>query len=381
MKDDIDALTEKIELTQFLTPHQITKIIEEAVKIGIANGNSSGAYQAKVEISTLLDAIGGLNKDMEILGTEWVCPDCSRPWIGRNTCVCGYIIKGVLPGGNYTLLKMIDLGAVTGTCGNYQCGHPIRYEFHIKHIETGAKHVLGSVCVQNFLGNHDLINVALSLMARLKTPLDKQNKSQKAWDICGHIIERLRKIDPKQVYTFHEQKYGEKIQQRKSGITLKKAKQLVDEWSTENDFEELFRKVEMYNIDIVKKAKDQEKERKKFQFKWKSLLLFKKWDNRGGSSDFIQNCLDELEETGTLSTGKQNALYDDYELYWNIRKGDLSGHPINKEMEWLLSHAKKCRGYFFISLAIKLFKYGSLSDGQIGAMKKGCMQCGMRYTE
>ena len=90
--------------------------------------------------------------------------------------------------------------------------------------------------------------------------------------------------------------------------------------------------------------------------------------------------MEELEENQTLSIGKQQALKYDFDLYWSLRKGEYHGDN-SPEMKWLAEHAKVCGNYFMLNLAMKLHRYGYLTERQIAAMKRGCMKCGRKPNE
>lgn len=371
MTDESESLRESIELTNFLTTEQIEQIISRAV-----NEVRPGDYQAKVEIQFLMDELAkrGLKAEnrFEAAGSEWTCPKCNRKLVGVGKCPCGHINPTVLPKGTYEFLYEADLGSPKGSCKNYGCGHPIRFEEHVRHLETGLEFVVGNVCVERILGEHDLVKVATSLLARISGRVDKLSKAAKCKAICGSVLQRVRELDPRGWFTEDEQRFLEAIEGAKSGLTLKKAEELRDKWTAERVSE----------LEARVRARKGQEPRGEGKDRWLEFLHYKR-QNRPQAKDFWDNCISAAEKDGAPTSGQRNALQAEYDRFWKIAGGDETVlEPLEGLAKWvarrMLKHSAKCRSYFHVGLLEQLLTGGRLTDGQLAALDQGCRMC--RWT-
>lgn len=354
--NDADAIKESIELHRFLSDKQIEEILDLAVST-----NAVGTYEGRIEIQTLLDA---LNTKGIHLSNEFTLEED----------------QGEIPKGTYEFLYEIDLGEVSGRCQNYGCGHHIRYEEHIRHKESGREFVVGNVCVANLLGEHDLLKVAVSLLAKISNKVDKLNKAEKIKKILGTIPEAIRDIDPDRWFTKDEQKFFDKVDKARSGITIKQAEEIVDTWTEANKFIDL-EKMITARKEENKQTKGEARERIK---SWNDFLYYKQWENkrRDFHSDFILNCIEDLKVHDQLSPERQNTLQAEKDIYDRIRAGDITlmkniaDAETIKYMTHMLIHIQECDSYFFISILTQATKKKSMSPGQMTAVReRGCGKC------
>jgi len=354
--NEADEIKESIEINTFLTKEQIEKIIEMAV----AN-RADGTYEGKVEIQTLLDA----------MNAQGVVVDNQFHFAGDN----------VMPTGTYKLLKEVDLGGVDGKCESYGCGHPIRFEEHLLHVESGRRFIVGNVCVTKLLGEHELLKVAVSLLAKVSRRVDKLNKAKKIQELLGKLPDMMKARDPDRLFTKKEQKFFDDVAAAKSSITIKRAEEINQKWdlSALTDLEEKVKKEKQDKM-ITKVNKRREIE------EWLEFLYYKHWENKRKNfhSDFILNCIEELKVHDSLSASRKAQLKEEKELYTKIRYGrpDLM-IPINDResrevISAMLNHMldNDCDSYFYISVITQAQTRGSLSPGQIGAVKnRECSKC------
>jgi hypothetical protein len=372
--DEVQELTEQIELTKFLTTKQISEILALAI-----NKAPTGNYQAKVEITVLMDELRkrGLSMDnkFSIDGTKWTCPKCSRELTGVAQCPCGYVNEKVIPKGTYEFLYEVDLGGVFGTCENYGCGHPIRFQEHIMHVETGRNYIVGNVCVGHILGEHDLIKIAISLLARCSHVVERQNKSQRCEEICGEVLREVVQIDPKHWFTKPEYLFMHAIAEAQSKLTLKKAEELRVKWTPEA--------ISQLRYDVEQRETEEKKgplEKSAEQGKWLSFLEYKIRRSKGRDSDFLKNCLSATKSQGQPTSGQRNALHSEFERFWRILEGDtevLKGLPISVQYiaEKMMKHLKTCQTDFHISLLEQVLDKKELTERQFMALKEGCKAC------
>ena len=210
-KEKVEKIKEEIKLRDYLTEGQIRRIVGMAIKT-----RSGGEYHAKVPLQTLMD---------ELLRHQVNAPQF------KKDIEC--IDEKALPSGTYTLIEVNDLGRVGNHCecaGNTpdsKCNHPIRFEFTVMHTDTKRKFVVGSVCIHQVMGEHRLIDVALLLLKKISNRVTKNNKSLRCDEICGDILREVKKVDPNRWFTYEEYKFLYRIENRQSGITLKKAKEFA----------------------------------------------------------------------------------------------------------------------------------------------------------
>jgi hypothetical protein len=375
--DDIQEMTEQIELTKFLTTKQISDIIKLAV-----NKAPTGNYQAKVEIKVLIDELQKRGLPMvnkfSIDGSAWVCPKCSRSMVGSAQCPCGFVNDKVIPRGTYEFLYEVDLGGVYGSCDNYGCGHPIRFEEHILHIETGREYVVGNVCVGHILGEHDLIKIAISLLARCSNIVERQNKAQRCDEICGEVLREVVQIDPKHWFTKPEYLFLEAIKGAQSKVTLKKAEELRSKWTPEA--------ISQLRYDVKQRDEEDKKgplEKSAERDKWLIFLEYKMRRSKGKDGDFLSNCLSATKSQGQPTSGQRNALRSEFDLFCRILEGDtevLKGLPVLVcyIAEKMMKHLKTCQTDFHISLLEQVLYNKELTERQFMALKEGCKRCGWK---
>lgn len=346
---DTDELKETIELTDFLSTEQIKDLVNRAVR------DTPKGYEARLEIGLLVDALRTRGFDVQ-----------NRFKAEGNS---------VIPKGTYEFLYENDLGEPTGTCGNYGCGHPIRYEEHIRHIESGREFVVGNVCVERLLGEHDLIRVATSLLARMSGKVERLNKAARCRQICGPILELVEVIDPNQWFTRPDHAFLEAIKEGRSGPTLKMAEELRAKWTPE----------------AIQHLREQVAGRKHLSHPdantdgWMTFLTYKK-QSRPQAADFWNNCISATERDGTPTTGQVHALQGEFDRFWKITKGDESVLERLEEesglTRWMarkmLGHSAKCRSLFHIGLLEQLLTGGRLTDNQLAALDQGCRMCGWK---
>jgi hypothetical protein len=372
--DDIQEMTEQIELTKFLTTKQVSDIVALAVRKA-----PTGNYQAKLEITVLMDELRKRGLQLEnkfsIEGSKWTCPKCSREMMGVARCPCGYVNEKIIPKGTYEFLYEVDLGGVFGVCGNYGCGHPIRFLEHIMHVETGKNYIVGNVCVGHILGEHDLIKIAISLLARCSHIVEKQNKSQRCDEICGQVLREVVQIDSKHWFTKAEYLFLEAIKGSQSKLTLKKAEEFKAKWTPEA-IVQLKKDVEQRDIEEKKGPLEKSAEREK----WLVFLEYEKRRRKGRDSDFIDNCLSATKNQGQPYPGQRNALRGEFERFWRILEGDtevLKGLPVLVcyIAEKMMKHLKTCQTDFHISLLEQVLDKKELTERQFMALKEGCKRC------
>jgi len=377
MPNEAEELRETIELTNFLTTKQVEDILNIAIKRA-----PTGNYEAKLEIKSLIDELSrrGLSLDskFEVEGTSWKCPKCERMLTGVAKCPCGHVNETIIPKGTYEFLFEQDLGRVSSYCQNYACGHPIRFEEHILHVETGKRFIVGNVCVQHILGEHDLVKIAISLLAKCSRKVEKLNKAKKCDDICGDILRKVVETDPKHRFTKPEFLFLDAIENAQTKVTIKKAKEFAEKW-TDNDIDELKKKV----IEEAEHEKKSQYKRNEETEDWIRFLRYKKDRHKDRDSDFWENCLEVTEREGRPTAGQRNAIQGEFERYKKIIIGDASvlgdlPSTVKYMAEKMLSHASQCQSYFHIGLLEQLLTRGDLSEKQISTLKSGCRKCNWR---
>jgi len=370
---ETEELKETIELTRFLTTEQIERIVDMAVTVG------PSGYEAKVEIKFLLDELAkrGLkvSNRFEVAGTDWKCPKCGRVLVGVAKCPCGHVNTTVIPKGTYEFLYENDLGVPRGNCQNYGCGHPIRFEEHIQHLETSREFVVGNVCVGRILGEHDLIRVALSLLARMSGRVDKLSKARKCRDICEPVLQHVTEIDPEGWFTKEEHQFFEAMMEARSGLTLKKAEELRDKWTPD-----ALRK--LADMAASRGAAERDIRSDDDRGRWLTFLGYKR-QSRPQAKDFWDNCISATERDGWPTTGQRQALQAESERFWKIAGGDESVlEPLEGLVKWvarrMLRHSARCKNYFHVGLLEQLLTGGRLTDNQLKALDDGCRMCGWK---
>jgi hypothetical protein len=377
VEDTVEELKEEIELTKFLTTKQIAEIIELAVKKA-----PTGNYQAKVEMTVLMDELRKRGLQVEnkfsIEGSKWKCPKCNRELTGVAKCVCGFVNEKVIPKGNYEFLYEVDLGGVEGICENFGCGHPIRFEEHIMHVETNRHYVVGNVCVGHILGEHDIIKIAISLLSRCSKIVEKQNKARRCDEICGEVLRKIEEIDPKHWFTQPEYLFLDAIDGARSKLTLKKAEEFRDKWTPD-------RLVELQKL-VEQRAQDEKKtplEQTLTKERWLTFLEYKIRRNKGSESDFFANCVAVTKKDGIPTPRQRNALESEFKVFWRILEGDadlLRGLPISVFYiaDKMMKHVKACQTDFHISLIYQVLERKELTEKQFVALKEGCKRCGWK---
>jgi len=374
MMNQADKIKETINLNKFLSATMIEKIIDMSIKNDAAVG-----YRGRLEVQTLLDA---LNQDKAGSFTN------AFPYAGANAVIEGDNID-LMPKGTYEFLYEEDLGAPVGNCHNYHCNHPIRYAEHIRHMESGREFIVGNVCLINLLGEHDLLLIAVSLLSRISNRIDQRRKISEICDLVGDTLCDIHMADPLHKLTPNE---GEFLKQLNKGsgslLTLKRAQEIKDQWPTEkiNELSENIR-------NLVKAAEDtaseDQKSKKKETLAWITFLKFKDYDNKRREilSDFIQNCLDDIEIHGSLAETRKSSLKSEKALYDRVRSADptlIIDVPVEEDryfLAHLMNHVKTCDSYFYISVVLSAMHFKSLTPGQKNALTTKSCKCGFKIPE
>jgi hypothetical protein len=343
---EAEQLKESIELTDFLSTEQIRKILSMAIKHG------PEGYEARLDIQLLMDELRArglsVTNRFEVKGND------------------------AIPRGTYEFLYENDLGAPNGTCENYGCGHPIRYEEHIKHIESGREFVVGNVCVERILGEHDLIRVATSLLARMSGKVERLNRAARCKAICGDVLKEVIKLDPTGRFSRPERVFLEAIESGKSGPTLKMAEELKAKWTPEA--------ISRLKIDVAEWTHRSHPDANTDG--WMTFLTYKK-QTRPQSRDFWDNCVEAVNRNGVPTAGQQSALHDEFERFWKMARGDETVlEPLQGVFKYfglkMLRHTAKCGSYFHIGLLEQLLEGRDMSWKQIEALNQGCRMCGWK---
>lgn len=355
--NEADQIKETIDLQKYLTRDQIEEIIDMAIDYNPYKGK--GSYEGKLSMKLLRDALYTQGHEFE-----------NQFSFNGNE---------VIPKGSYELIDEIDLGAPVGKCENYGCGHPIRFEEHIRHKESGRTFIVGNVCVTKLLGEHDLIQIAVSLLSKISRQLDRLNKAKKIEEILGDLPETLKKIDPEGKFTHTERIFFRSVEMAQSKITIKQAQEIKQRWPLDK-FTELIIKVRQ-----EKEMTNMEKgEKKEYIQQWSDFLSYKQYENRRQhvNSDFIENCIEDLKVHDDLSQHRKETLQVEKDVYDRIRRADpellipINGKDTRLVMAKMLNHLKECSSYFYTSLLISGNYYSNLTPGQIGAVKnKPCIKC------
>lgn len=349
MPEETGELKETIELSDFLTNEQIKRIVDAAVK------DTPKGYEARLEIGILIDALAEQDHGRQRLSNRFESEG-----------------NAVIPKGTYEFLYENDLGDPSGSCENYGCGHPIRYEEHIRHVETGREFVVGNVCVGRILGEHVLIKVATSLLARMSNKVDRLSKASRCRQICAPILELVNIIDPNQWFTRPEHAFLEAIKEGRSGPTLKMAEEMRVKWTPE----------------AIQHLREQVSERNALAHPdantdgWLTFLTYKK-QTRPNSTGFWDNCVEAVNRNGVPTMGQQSALHAEFDRFWKITRGDdhvldgLEGvfYYVGSKF---LKHSAKCGSYFHMGLLEQLLEGRNLTNKQLDALVDGCHMCGWK---
>lgn len=343
---ETDELKETLELTDFLTAEQIEQIVSQAIR------TTPSGYEARLEIGLLVDALKARGVDVE-----------NRFESAGNE---------VIPKGTYEFLYENDLGEPLGSCQNYGCGHPIRFEEHIRHIESGREFVVGNVCVERILGEHDLVQIAISLLARMSGKLDRMSKADKCMKICGTALRLVVEADPNHWFTGDEYEFWKAIQGCKSSLTLKKAEEFKAKW-TPVAFSHLAEQVTQRKLLANPDANTEG---------WMNFLTYKK-QTRPNSTGFWDNCIEAVQRNGVPTVGQQSALHAEFKRFWAMARGDETVlEPLQGVFKYfglkMLKHSAKCGSYFHIGLLEQLLEGRDLSWKQVEVLAHGCHMCGWK---
>jgi hypothetical protein len=397
MENEADKIAATISLKRFLPLEVIEDIVEMAIKTDAAKG-----YTGRLEMQTLLDALRSRIRNPEMFDNKfpytggpiiWTCPNNHQNATFNHKCIsCGYINEDpdLLPHGTYELLYEEDLGAPVGTCQNYHCGHPIRYAEHIRHIESGREFVVGNVCLLNLLGKHDLLLIAVSLLSKISDRIDHHRRIKEIENMVGHILKKIHISDPLHKLTPAEGEFYKQLQ-KGSGtlLTMKRAQEIKNNW-TDGNIEKLSTTV----IDLTRAQEaattDEQKSKKKETLSWIAFLKFKDYDNkrREIQSDFIENCLDDIEIHGSLAETRKSSLKNEKDLYDRVREADplllvnISSEDDRYFLAHLMNHVRtSCNSFFYISIVLSALHFKSLTVGQKNALTtRGC-NCGYKIPE
>ncbi|MBD3388937.1 MAG: hypothetical protein GF414_08580 [Candidatus Altiarchaeales archaeon] len=385
VENEARELKESIELTRFLTREQIEDILDLAIKTG-----PKGKYEAKVEIQLLKDELmkRGLDvpDEFRVGGSSWKCPKCNRQLTGVARCPCGHEDETVVPKGTYEFLFERDLGQVGNYCENHGCNHPIRFEEHIRHKESGRILVVGNVCVQRILGEHDLVKVATSLLSRCSSRVDRLNKARRCDEICGDALRRVVKIDPKHYFTKEEADFLGAIENARGTITLKKAREMAEKWDEDarsSPFSRLVSKVKAREKDIQNEREETRSDRSDERSEWLDFLKFMK-KRRGNGTDFWDNCIEVTKRDDRPTPGQRRAVGEEFRAYKAVRKGDRSVldslDPITRSMgRAMFDHQERCHSRYHLGLLIQLIVKAGLTERQIATLREGCKRCGWKF--
>jgi len=396
MNNEAENIKETINLKKFLTSDMIEDIINMAIKTDAAKG-----YTGRLEMQTLLDALKASTRNQEMFENKfpysggpviWTCPSGHQNATFNYKCIsCEYVNEdpALIPHGTYELLYEEDLGAPVGTCQNYHCGHPIRYAEHIRHIESGRAFVVGNVCINNMLGEHNLLRIAISLLSKISGRIDQHRKIKEIDDLVGGILKDINTADPLHKLTPAEGEFYKQLQ-KGSGtlLTMKRAQEIKNNWTVDN-----IKKLSDTILDLTKAmdivATDEQRSKKKETLSWIAFLKFKDYDNkrREIQSNFIENCLDDIEIHGSLAETRKSSLKNEKDLYDRVREADpllIVNVPIEEDryfLAHLMNHVKTCNSFFYISVVLSALHFKSLTVGQKNALTtRGC-NCGYKIPE
>jgi len=345
-----DKIKESITLNNYLTRDQIEEIIDLSIELNPYKGK--GEYEGKISMKLLRDALYTQGHDI--------------------SNVFGFDGNAVMPKGTYELIEEVDLGLPIGHCENLGCGHPIRFEEHIRHKESGKKFIVGNVCVEKLLGEHDLISIANTLLAKISRKIDRLNKAKHIEEILGDLPEVLKRADPECLFTQHERNFFRDVKEAKSNLTIKEAQDLkFNKWTGQAI-------VDLINaVKVEQEKNNMNKEAKKDDIKrWNDFLKYKYWEVKRSNRDtnFISNCMDDLKVHDEISLHRREKLQSEKDTYDRIMDADpellvpIDDREHRLVIARVLNHLQNCNSYFHTSLLISANRYGKLTDKQIAAV-------------
>lgn len=340
------------EITKTLTKDDIAGIVQNAVA-----KNAWNMYEARMDVQILMDALRvrgtSLNNEFQVNSEK-------------------------IPVGTYEFLYERDLGSPIGKCECFGCGHPIRFEQHIRHRESNKTMVVGSTCLKNILGQHPLLDVIADLESRISEHVDNLNKAEKIKRMLGDIPARIRSIDPERRITQSVQRFFDQVESASNGINISTAKEIAATWN-DSAFAALSN-----NMQELTEHNNRTKEIARERIRsWNAFLYYKQWDNkrRNHHSDFILNCIEDLKVHDDISPERKSALMGEKELYDRVKQRDITLLKYFTDAEQIkylvhmLIHLQKCDSYFFTSVIMQAVTTTYLSPGQIEAIDRGCGKC------